>query len=75
MDSYVFLVHANETSEWIWQFYFKFMATGVISTIIFVLISIYLCWLSHDMVDATYLYHPFKVMLVVMRHEIFDFKF
>lgn len=64
MDSYEYLVRANETSEWLWQFYFKFMLCGVSSTIVLMTFSIYMCWLRYGTFDATYLYHPFKVMLV-----------
>lgn len=67
MDSYEYLLQANETSEWLWRFYFTFMVCGVSSTIVFMTSSIYMCWFRYGTFDARYLYHPFKVMLVLLR--------
>lgn len=62
LDSYRFLVHANDKSEQLWISYSRFMLTVFIETEIITAISIFSRWFAYGDFEATNLYHPFKVV-------------
>lgn len=55
-----FLVDANKKSEWMWAFYLKFALCANASNVMFLIISIYICWSAAAGFDAKHLYRPFK---------------
>lgn len=62
LDTYRFLVHANNKSEQLWKFYAKFMLIVFIETEILTALSIFFRWFEYGDFETTNLYHPFKVM-------------
>lgn len=60
-DTFQFLVETNETCEWIWKFYFKFVICGfAVCTLIVSSLSFLFCLLINDHFDSRYVYHPFR---------------
>lgn len=64
-DSFKFLVEANEKSEWLWQFYFKFMIITCSNTAFLSALSAFTCYFKYGKFDGQFLYHPYKVVLVI----------
>ena len=64
-ESFRFLARANNTSEWLWDLYFKFIFGGFQIFIATASIaSVLLCLLWNDQFDVTLVYHPYRFVLV-----------
>lgn len=61
-DTYVFLVRADERSEWMWPFYLKFALFSFINAIFSAASSVFVCWRATGGFDEKLLYHPFRLM-------------
>lgn len=65
-DSFNFLMQANEKSEWLWKFYFKFMIITCSNTAFLSALSAFTCYFKYGKFDEKFLYHPYKVVLVII---------
>lgn len=60
-----FLIEANEKSEWLWRFYFKYMTVaGANTSMMFVLSIAVDCWINGNEFNTKNLFHAFKLVLV-----------
>lgn len=54
---------ANDTSEWMWQVYFKFVLGGFIAcTATSTIATVLICLKIHGKIDTNYLYYTYKVV-------------
>lgn len=59
-----YLAAANEKSEWVWSFFFKFAVFGyLVNNVSMCAVPAFLCYWRGQSFDVEYLYHPFKVLL------------
>lgn len=57
------LRYANDKSEWIWQFFFKYVMVGYfISLTLETMISVIFHWIKEKSFNTEYLYHAYCVV-------------
>lgn len=62
-ESFHFLVQANNTSEWMWKTYFKYVMAGFsISSILVCAGSTTICYVTKGDFDPEHVYHVLKLM-------------
>lgn len=60
-ESFFFLKKANNTSEWIWKYYFKFIKFAMASVPISIVVGMILCYMWFGYLDMNYYYRPFRI--------------
>lgn len=61
-DSYLYLLEANDKSNRMWGYYFKFMLATASNTAILATLSAISCYSTYGKLDEKFLYHPYKVV-------------
>lgn len=70
-----FLIKANEQSDWLWRFYFKYMiVAGINTSMMFVLSIVLHCWIMGNEFNTKFLFHAFKLVFVTFIRLFFPSK-
>lgn len=58
-----YLMAANNQTEWLWSFFFKFAVFGyLLNNVSMCAVPAFLCYWRGQSFDTNLLYHPFKVL-------------
>lgn len=68
------MVHANKISEWMCDFFLKFLMVYFASLPVISIGWVLFCWLIFKDLNVESFYHPFKIMLVVLASIYFYFE-
>ncbi|XP_055305850.1 odorant receptor 4-like [Sitodiplosis mosellana] len=73
-DTFRYLAEANNKSEWLWKFYFKYLLGGFLSCNVFSTIALAIvCWLTFGKLDTDYLHIPYLVIWPWNQHTVMGY--